>query len=62
MLINRLKKAIEEARQFVCKLNYVGVQVYFTAPGPNGEILIELKNTNSVEIIFIRITKVIIPF
>lgn len=45
--------AIKQARHFVYQLNREGIQVYFTAPGPNGEILLELKNDKTaVEIYF----------
>ena len=45
--------AIREASSFVKALDRQRLPVYFTAPGPNGEVLIELKNANkSIEVTF----------
>ncbi len=45
--------AIENASTFVKALDRRRVPVYFTAPGPNGEILVELKNGDkSIELTF----------
>ena len=44
---------IEHAVSFVKALDRGGEPVYFTAPGPNGEILVELKKGNrTVEVTF----------
>lgn len=46
-------KAIEQAIRFVKALDEWLQPVFFTAPGPNGEILVELKNgIKSIEIFF----------
>lgn len=44
--------AIEQAKQFVRELDKKGILVYFTAPGPNGEILLELKNAKKAAEIY----------
>ena len=45
--------AIENACRFVKALDRQRIPVYFTAPGPNGEVLIELKDGNkSIEVTF----------
>ncbi len=45
--------AIEQAISFIKQLDRFGIPVYFTAPGPNGEIVVELKNEErSAEIYF----------
>ncbi|MBI4640174.1 MAG: hypothetical protein HY731_05740 [Candidatus Tectomicrobia bacterium] len=47
------KIAIEHAFSFVKTLDRQGLPVFFTAPGPNGEVLVELKqNDKSVEVTF----------
>lgn len=50
--------AIKQARYFVYQFNQEEIQVYFTAPGPNGEVLLELKNDKkAVEIYFYEETE-----
>lgn len=45
--------AIEQAISFIKQLDRFGISVYFTAPGPNGEIVVELKNEEkSAEVYF----------
>lgn len=45
--------SIQNAIRFVRKIDKFNVIPYFTAPGPNGEIVIELKNGDStIEIYF----------
>ncbi|MCB9287419.1 MAG: hypothetical protein H6560_08890 [Lewinellaceae bacterium] len=45
--------AVEQAISFIKQLDRFGIPVYFTAPGPNGEIVVELKNEEkSAEIYF----------
>lgn len=47
------EKTISEAISFVKQLDDLNIFVYFTAPGPSGEIVIELKNNQKeVEIFF----------
>ena len=46
-------KALEQAISFIKELDSFDIPVYFTAPGPNGEIVVELKNEEkSAEIYF----------
>jgi hypothetical protein len=46
-------KVIWEAVDFVKKIDKYSIDVYFSAPGPNGEISIELKNQiKTIEFIF----------
>ncbi len=47
------KKAVHGAIDLVQQLDRAGQSVYFVAPGPNGEIVVELKNDErSMEIYF----------
>lgn len=47
------QKAIDKAIKFVEHLGEWEQPVYFVAPGPNGEILVELKNSNrTIEVFF----------
>lgn len=47
------KAALQNALSFVKTLDRQRLPVFFTAPGPNGEVLVELKtNHKSVEITF----------
>lgn len=47
------KEIIEQAKDFVIKMDSYGCKIFFSAPGPNGEILVELKKDNrSVEVVF----------
>ncbi len=44
--------SIEKAIDFIVQVNNFGLDVYLTSPGPNGEVLVQLKN-NEKEIEFI---------
>jgi hypothetical protein len=47
------KILIDTAIEFVNKMDKFDLTFYFTAPGPNGEILVELKNgKNTTEVYF----------
>lgn len=47
--------AIKQAENMIRQLDEVGIEVFFTAPGPNGEIVVELKNQDrAVEIYFYK--------
>jgi hypothetical protein len=47
------KNAVDQAISFVLSLDRKGYGIFFTAPGPSGEILIELKSGNkTVEVTF----------
>ena len=40
-------KAIQKASTFILRLSNTGIDVYFVAPSPNGDILIEIKQGSS---------------
>lgn len=44
--------SIEKAIDFIVQVNNFGLDAYLTSPGPNGEVLVQLKN-NEKEIEFI---------
>ncbi len=45
--------SIEKAIDFIKNVNVFGIDVYLTSPGPNGEVLVQLKNRNQeIEFIF----------
>lgn len=47
------ESAVRNAIRFVCDLDRAGLSAYFVAPGPNGEIVVELKSgALSLEIYF----------
>jgi hypothetical protein len=55
--------AVDQALSIVEKVNFFGENVYFTSPGPNGEISIELKNGNrEAELIVYENKKVFLKF
>ena len=48
-----IEHCVQNAINFIKRLDEKYQEVYFVAPGPNGEVLVELKNSErSVEIIF----------
>jgi hypothetical protein len=47
------EEVIEKSRRFIEKVNRLNKEVFFTAPGPNGEISIEMHQNNKAgEFIF----------
>jgi len=56
---------IEKARTLVYILENHGLRIFHVAPGPNGEIMIDLRNrdkTKSVEIIYYNSSSVAVKF
>ena len=47
------EKSIEKSIDFIKQVNNLGIDVYLTSPGPNGEVLVQLKNgEREIEFIF----------
>lgn len=47
------EKAIMNAIRFIKMMDELNIPVYFTAPGPDGEVLVEIKmDQNTVEVYF----------
>lgn len=56
-------KVIDLARHLTTFLSKIGVKIYNTAPGPNGEIMLDLRNDkNSLELIIYDDRTMLIKF